>query len=278
MLRRVCLILAIVAALGIGALNFTMVKDKITTIQNQREEEKKAKEVAQADARDTHQKLTKTTAELKTTQEVLKTTTEERDKAVAEAASQQKRADTVTADRDKIRKERDDAQAELAQYKQTELTPAQIIAINKQYKGLLAENTLLARKVQERGQKIDRLNTELAIYKNQDYIVPLPVGLKGKVVVTDPKWNFVVLDIGQDQHVKEYGELLVNRNGKLVAKIKVRSVQKERSIANVMPGWQLGEIMEGDTVIPAHPEVMETEQSDQADASEVRPAATSASR
>jgi hypothetical protein len=25
-----------------------------------------------------------------------------------------------------------------------------------------------------------------------------------------------------------------------------------------MPGWQLGEVMEGDLVIPAHPEVKET--------------------
>jgi hypothetical protein len=62
-----------------------------------------------------------------------------------------------------------------------------------------------------------------------------------------------VLDIGENQGVQEYGELLVNRNGKLVAKVKIRSVQKDRSIANVLPGWQLGDVMEGDQVIPAHP-------------------------
>jgi hypothetical protein len=264
MLRKVCLIVAIVGAIGVGVLNFTMVKDKITTIQDQREKEKTAKEAAQKDARDTHQALNKTTAELKSTQETLKSTTEERDRAVAEAASEKKRADTVTADRDKIRKERDDAQSELASYKATDLNPQQIIAINKSYKGLQAENQFLARRVQERGQKIQKLETELAIYKNPEYIVPLPIDLKGKVLVTDPKWNFVVLDIGQDQKVKEQGELLVNRNGKLVAKVRVRSVQKARSIANVMPGWQLGDIMEGDQVIPAHPEVMETESDDQA--------------
>jgi len=73
------------------------------------------------------------------------------------------------------------------------------------------------------------------------------------VLVTDPKWNFVVLNIGEDQGVLERGELLVNRDGKLVAKVIVRSVQKDRSIANVMPGWELGEVMEGDQVIPAHP-------------------------
>jgi hypothetical protein len=53
--------------------------------------------------------------------------------------------------------------------------------------------------------------------------------------------------------VLERGELLVNRNGRLVAKVVVRSVQKDRCIANVLPGWELGEVMEGDLVIPAHP-------------------------
>ena len=103
------------------------------------------------------------------------------------------------------------------------------------------------------GQKIKRLENELAIYKTPDYAVPLPAGLKGKILVTDPKWNFVVLNVGEEQGVLEHGEFLVNRDGKLVAKVKVRSVQKDRSIANVVPGWQLGEVMEGDQVIPAHP-------------------------
>jgi hypothetical protein len=38
-----------------------------------------------------------------------------------------------------------------------------------------------------------------------------------------------------------------------VAKVIVRSIQKDRAIANVMPGWKLGEVLEGDQVIPAHP-------------------------
>ena len=102
-------------------------------------------------------------------------------------------------------------------------------------------------------RKIVTLSTELAVYKTPDYQVPLPPNLRGKILVTDPKWNFVIINVGQDQGVLEHGELLVNRNGKLVAKVKVRSVQKDRSIANVVPGWQLGEVMEGDQVIPAHP-------------------------
>ena len=86
---------------------------------------------------------------------------------------------------------------------------------------------------------------------NQDIV--LPADLKGKIVAVDPKWDFVVLDIGDDQGVKENGELLVSRDGKLVAKVIVRSLDKDRCIANVVPGWKLGDVIEGDEVSPAHP-------------------------
>ena len=253
MLMRISLILAILAGLAVGTLNFVKVKEKITTIVADRDNEKGLKEKALGELASTRKELNKTATELKQTQTELASTKEERDKAVADATSEKKRADTVTGERDKARKERDDAQAELAAYRATDLKPEQIIAINKQYKdlqksfeGALEENKTL-------GRQILTLKNELAIYKTPDYQVPLPPNLRGIVLVTDPKWNFVIISVGQDQGVLEHGELLVNRNGKLVAKVKVRSVQKDRSVANVMPGWQLGEVMEGDQVIPAHP-------------------------
>jgi hypothetical protein len=77
--------------------------------------------------------------------------------------------------------------------------------------------------------------------------------LKGKVVVVDPKWDFVVLNIGSDLGAVEEGEMLVSREGKLVAKVIIRSIEKDRCIANIIPGWKLGELIEGDEVSPAHP-------------------------
>jgi hypothetical protein len=253
MLLRICLIIAIVAGLAVGGLNFVMVKEKVTNLAKDRDNEKQMKVEAQTQLAATKSELDKTQTKLKQTETELAATKEERDKFVAEATSEKKRADTVTADRDKIRKERDDAQAELAAYKATDLKPEQIITINKRYKSL--EQALEGSQQENKvlGLKIKKLDNELAMYRTPDYVVPLPPGLRGKVLVTDPKWNFVVLDVGQEQGVLEQGELLVNRNGKLVAKVKVRSVQKDRCIANVLPGWQLGEVMEGDQVIPAHP-------------------------
>ena len=94
----------------------------------------------------------------------------------------------------------------------------------------------------------------LARYEDlTEHYVKLRADLKGKVVVVDPKWDFVVLDIGDEQGAIEDGEMLVSREGKLVAKVVIRTVQKGRSIANIVPGWKLGELIEGDDVTPAHP-------------------------
>ncbi len=253
MLIRISLIVAIIAGLAVGGLNFVMVKEKITTLQANLAEQTAGRQKAESELARTTKELKTTTAELKTTKQTLEETTAEKEKALTELAAQTKRGDKLTEDLAKTRKERDDAQAELAAYVATDLKPEQIISIKNQFKSL---NDALAGSQEENkllGQKIVKLQTELAVYKTPDYQVPLPASLRGKVLVADPKWNFVVLDVGQDQGVLEYGELLVNRNGKLVAKIKVRTVRKDSSIANVLPGWELGSVMEGDQVIPAFP-------------------------
>ena len=52
------------------------------------------------------------------------------------------------------------------------------------------------------------------------------------------------------QGVVERGELLVNRDGKLVAKLRVTGVEPKRCIANVLPEWKQADVMEGDAVLP----------------------------
>ena len=253
MLLRISLILALLAGLAVGVLNFVKVKEKITTLQaNWHREETRANNL-DTELTGTKKDLAATKTKLSQTEATLAETTKQRDAAVADATTQTKRADKLNDDLNRTRGERDEAQQEVAQFRAAGMTPAQIAGANKQIKDLQAnlvgsqeENRLL-------GQKIKRVENELAVYKTEDYHVQLPANLKGKVLVSDPKWQFVVLNVGEDQGVLQYGEFLINRDGKLVAKVKVSSVQKDRSVANVLPGWQIGEIFEGDLVIPAHP-------------------------
>jgi hypothetical protein len=58
----------------------------------------------------------------------------------------------------------------------------------------------------------------------------------------------MVVDVGRNQKVIQNGRLLVSRDGKLLAKVKVVGVEDNRSIVNLLPGWKLDEVMEGDVV------------------------------
>lgn len=253
MLLRICLIFAIIAGLAVGVLNFTQVKEKITTLQKDLKEQTDLKVKALGELANTKKELDKTTADLKQTKTTLEATTKERDTAVQTAQEATTRATKLTDDLNKTRTERDDAQRELSAYKASGLNPEQALGAAKQIKGLqdaLAgsqeENTLL-------GKRIKKLDSDLAFYRDPNKTIELPANIKGKVLVSDPKWHFVIINAGEDQGVLEHGELLVNRDGKLVAKVIVNSVQKDRCVANVVAGWQLSEIFEGDVVIPAHP-------------------------
>ncbi|HEY5481461.1 MAG TPA: hypothetical protein VIL39_08280 [Verrucomicrobiae bacterium] len=253
MLIRISLIVAIIAGLAVGGLNFVKVKEKITTLQANLKEQTDGRQKAETELASTKKDLGKRTAELKQTKAELEVATAAKEKADADLAAQTKRADKLTEDLTKTRQERDTAQQDLAAYKVTGVTPQQIVRMNKEFKALQDSIAVAETENKVLMQKVKKLETELLVYRDPNFFVPLPSGLKGKVLVADPKWNFVVLNIGEDQGVLERGELLVNRNGLLVAKVVVRSVQKDRSIANVLPGWELGQVMEGDQVIPAHP-------------------------
>jgi chromosome segregation ATPase len=179
MLLRISLIIAIIAALAVGILNFVMVKEKIETVERHRDEEQKAKASAQTELATTHKKLDETTADLKQTKETLVSTTEERDKAQAEVAALTKKAGDLTEKLAKSSQERDEARSELAAFKATGQTPEQILNFANKLKqlqdtldGATGENKLLAK-------ELEKTQAKLAKYEGNWHPPVLPVGLKG---------------------------------------------------------------------------------------------------
>ncbi len=89
---------------------------------------------------------------------------------------------------------------------------------------------------------------ELQSFLNPKGAVALP-SLSGKVQAVDPKWDFVVLDMGANHGLLKNGELNISREGKLIARVKVSRVETDYAIANVMRGFKISEIKEGDAVL-----------------------------
>lgn len=255
MLIRISLIIALVAALAVAALTFFVsVKEKQTLITERNDWHGKY-DTTYAELTSTKQTLAKTEQELKQTKDTLETTTAERDTAQKEAQAQTKRADDLAEKLAKTTTERDKAQQELQRYIVTGWTPEQILVANKTLKQTQDALEVAETEKQILRRAFKKLQNDYDAIALKDYHGPaLPASLVGKILAVDPKWEFVVLDFGEDKQVLKYGELLVSRNGKLVAKVRIQSIQKDRCIANIMPGWRLGDVMEGDQVIPAYPE------------------------
>lgn len=253
MLIRISLFVAIIAALAAGALSFTQVRGKINTLMQQRDGYHSERDQVQTQLDTTKKTLATTQDTLKQTQQDLTTAKKDRDTAVATAAEKVKQAAELSDKLAKAAQDRDEAQGKLAAYTDTGLTAKQVTELGRSLKN--AQNAIEAINEEKllMSRTIDRLDNELAKYVGTNYVVKLPADLRGRILVVDPKWDFVVLNVGDDQGVKEDGELLVSREGKLVAKVIVRSIQKNRCIANIVPGWKLGQVIEGDEVSPAHP-------------------------
>jgi hypothetical protein len=248
MLLKISLALAILV--GLATLYFTSVplKDKITTITNEREEAlagKKAAEEARAKAV-TEAKNTKTA--LETVSKDLNGATNELVQVRKDLGEQMKRAGGLARDLETATLERNEARQELNKWSVIGLPPEKITTelaakkeLEKQTVALRDENHIL---LEDRNFLKKRLSKyELAP------IPEVPPGTKGKVVAYDPKYEFVVLDIGQEQGLKEDARMLINRDGKLVAKVKITHVEKNRAIANIIPEWKQDDVIEGDQAV-----------------------------
>jgi hypothetical protein len=172
---------------------------------------------------------------------------------VARAEAQTKRGDELTDKLAKTTADLNTAQSSLAAYTVIGLKPEEVLNLNKTLKDAQTEVAVVNDEKAVLLRNVTKLQTQLNAIIGTNTYVTLRADLHGKILTVDPKWNFVVLNIGEDQGVLANGELLVSREGKLVAKVIVRTVEKDRSIANLVPGWKLGDMFEGDEVSPAHP-------------------------
>ncbi len=254
MLIRISLIIAIIAGLAAGAINFIQVKQKIDGVVTERNTEHTGRINAEGERDKTKAVLAKTEKELTNTKETLATAQQEREKAEKDLGVQVKKAAELSGKLTGALNERDDARAQLAAYTSTGFTPPQIAGLGKQIRQ--AQEALEASLEEKKilSVSLQKAVDEIKWIKGETPYVKLRADLKGKILVADPKWEFVVLNVGQDEGAKVHGEMLVSRNGKLVAKVMISEVQKGRCIANVLPGWKLGDVTEGDSVIPAYPE------------------------
>lgn len=251
MLLRISLILAILAGLGVIGVSQFMLRPQIEEIRttrdhNKTEWDKTTDRLKKTNVvlRTTLEKLAKTETELGETKTQLAATT-------SKFESEQKRANGLQDNVNKLNVDLKAAKDELFAYVSTGVKPEEIKGLLANVKSLQIANEGMKEEAKLLVNRIKKLETQIAsLTSDKEVDPPVPAEVRGKVLVVDPKWDFLVLDVGSKIGLVDRGVLLVSRQGELVAKIRVTNVQDNRSIANIMPGWKLKDVMEGDVVLP----------------------------
>ena len=248
---RLALILALLVAIGGLAVSHFVAKPKVdelvtnleTTTQSLNETTT-AKNAAEADAKAQKTVAEKVSRELTDTKSLLEA-------AATDAQQQRGRADRLQTDLTKVTKDRNEAQESLAAWKVLGVQPEQISQLRADLKKTADERDTFATQEKIFLRNIEQLQNRLARYEgDREKPVEMP-GLKGSVVAVDPQWQFVVLDVGEQQGAKERGVVMVRRGDKLVGKARIITVEPSRSGANLLPGWKQGDvgIQVGDSVL-----------------------------
>ncbi len=252
MLLRIALVVAILAGVAVTALNLVSVKGKVTTIMTDRNTFKSERDTARTQLATTQRQLAQTNAALVATTRELTTAKTERDTAVAEANTQKQEATRLKEQLDKTTTEKTEAQRQLAAWNAVGYSVDQIKGLITAYDQARKDLDVLTNQVNDLSHSLSETRSRLARYETPNYQVPEP-NVLAKVIQVDPKFNFVVLNVGQEQGMLPDGDMLVSRDGRLVATVRIQTVARQRSIANIIRVGQLAEVFEGDMAVPLVP-------------------------
>ncbi len=188
--------------------------------------------------------------QLYTTKDDLKKTRDELTKTQQELAQTKQELDTARQEIASLNEKLTKKESEIAQAQQK-------IA---ELEGQVAE---LERQIGEQKKQMAQLDTDKTKLleekkRLEDAIAPFippPIpskdvakGLNGHILMVDPEWNFVVLDIGKFNGLQRNQQMLVHRGEQLVGRIRISDVRDQMSVADVEQAWVTTPLQPGDRV------------------------------
>ena len=126
---------------------------------------------------------------------------------------------------------------------------AQLDEARRQLENAERENVFLSEKIHSTQQRSTQLEEE----KKRTETSVVRAGVRGTVLAVNQAYNFVVLNLGGRQGVEPNAEMLVLRDGTLIGKIRVSSVEPSTAIGDIiMSSLARGvQVQPGDIVIYA---------------------------
>jgi predicted RNase H-like nuclease (RuvC/YqgF family) len=130
---------------------------------------------------------------------------------------------------------------------------SQIADLRRQLDGAEKEKTFLSQKLQDMQDHAGQPKETKKKRETAKESVPRRTGLRGTVLAVNQAYNFVVLNLGTRHGVESNAEMLVLREGTLIGKIRISSVEPTTAIGDIIGNsLALGAQMQpGDSVIYA---------------------------
>jgi predicted RNase H-like nuclease (RuvC/YqgF family) len=196
-------------------------------------------------AENRYEELQNTKKDLETTRQDLAKTKSELETTKVELADTQAKVTELTDTVAQKDAELAQASGRITQLEQDKANlQGQIDELNNQ----LVKSEEDMRDLQDQVATLDKIIKDMEIEKGGP-VLGVPSGLSGKIVIVNPDWNFVILDIGSDQKLVPGAEMMVHRADRLIGKVRVSSVHKNLAVAEIMADWRQADPNEGDNVL-----------------------------
>ncbi len=189
---------------------------------------------------DTIQDLANTRLDLEQTREELRVTQDQLDAAEQRIARleddlEERTAELARANQEITQLERDKSRLE-GRVDEMEMQIAQMEEEQLEMEETIAD------------QRADIEELEAQLFPDDD-VIGTPPGLTGRILVVNPDWNFVVLNVGREDGLSLNTEMLVHREDALVGRVRVSSVEDRLSVAEIISDWEQLPLEEGDHVL-----------------------------
>jgi cell shape-determining protein MreC len=253
LILRIMLLVVILAGIG-GIFLGLQKRQKLTDAE-------KAKTEAEQKASDASSKLSGAESKAKKATDDLQTVQAALDTSKKEAEENKKKAEANLAElkrtEEELAKTASDAKAASLKLEQLNkvlppgVDPSKILDEMKRVQSDLQvlndEKSLLSTKLAE----LESENTNMKKRLQNRVAGEIPKDLVGHVMAVNAEWNFVVLDVGENDGMVANKSMLIYRDGQLIGRVKVTSVEPSISIGDILPKWTNGELREGDSAIAA---------------------------
>ena len=251
LISRLFMLLTIVAAGAAIAAGFLKIKpekekltadlsasvSKATGLEGDLAKQKKTSEELAKDLDTNKKKLTDVTSEGEKLKNELKNANEK-------SRDTQQKLDSVSAEASGLKTEIEKYSSKLP----PGMTIDQVASKLKEDQDLLTTLEQEKKVLNEQMIKLDAAKKKAEEISNNRREGKVPPGLTGHILAINDDWNFVVIDLGTNNAVVEGATAVVYRDGNLVAKIKISSVEPSIAIGDILPDWKRAPLQEGDLV------------------------------